>query len=56
MFSAVTDQESPLRSSTSLASQYASLKAELARKHRADREAYTDAKCAFVDLVLSARS
>ena len=37
-----------LRSNPDLAARYAALKAELAAKHNNDREAYTDAKAAFV--------
>ena len=37
-----------LRASPELAATYAALKAELASKHPTDREAYTDAKAAFV--------
>ena len=37
-----------LRSDPALAARYAALKTELAAKHPGDREAYTDAKAAFV--------
>jgi GrpB-like predicted nucleotidyltransferase (UPF0157 family) len=37
-----------LRADAALAARYAALKAELAAKHPRDREAYTDAKAAFV--------
>ena len=37
-----------LRASPELATRYAALKAELASKHPSDREAYTEAKAAFV--------
>lgn len=37
-----------LRSDPALAARYAALKAELAARHPGDREAYTDAKAAFV--------
>ena len=37
-----------LRSNPALAARYAALKAELAAKHPHDREAYTEAKAAFV--------
>ena len=37
-----------LRADPALAARYAALKAELAAKHPRDREAYTDAKSAFV--------
>lgn len=40
-----------LRSDAALAARYAALKAELAAKHPSDREAYTDAKAAFVNAV-----
>ena len=36
------------------AAEYAALKHELAERHRDDREAYTDAKEAFVDRVVAA--
>jgi GrpB-like predicted nucleotidyltransferase (UPF0157 family) len=41
-----------LRLSPALAARYAALKFELAAKHTADREAYTDAKAKFVQSVL----
>ncbi len=37
-----------LRSDAALAARYAALKTELAARHPSDREAYTDAKAAFV--------
>ncbi|MCZ8254624.1 MAG: GrpB family protein [Polaromonas sp.] len=37
-----------MRADAALAARYAALKAELAAKHPRDREAYTDAKAAFV--------
>jgi GrpB-like predicted nucleotidyltransferase (UPF0157 family) len=37
-----------LRADPALATEYATLKRELAERHREDREAYTDAKAAFV--------
>jgi GrpB-like predicted nucleotidyltransferase (UPF0157 family) len=43
-----------LRSHPELAASYASLKFQLAAKHTADREAYTDAKAEFVRSVLEA--
>ena len=42
-----------LRSSAVLAKQYAELKFELASRFKRDREAYTDAKGAFVTDVLA---
>lgn len=45
-----------LRANPVLAEQYASLKAEAAREHRDDREAYTKAKQAFVHRVLGPHS
>jgi len=44
-----------LRRDPALAGRYAGLKAEWAARHRADREAYTDAKTAFVDAVVAAQ-
>lgn len=44
-----------LRRDPALAGRYAELKAEWAARHRADREAYTDAKTAFVDAVVAAQ-
>lgn len=41
-----------LRADPNLLCAYASLKTELARDHRRDREAYTDAKQLFVQMVL----
>lgn len=41
-----------LRRHPALAAEYAQLKMELARRHRTDREAYTDGKTEFVDTVL----
>ena len=43
-----------LRSDPALAQQYGELKARLAREHRDDREAYTEAKGPFVEGVLGA--
>ncbi len=43
-----------LRARPELAAAYARLKRELAVRHRADREAYTDGKSSFVEEVLSA--
>lgn len=43
-----------LRSSPELATRYAALKLQLAARHKADREAYTDAKLEFVNSVLQA--
>ena len=43
-----------LRSKPALARRYAELKAELAAKHQADREAYTNAKSTFVRAVVLA--
>ena len=42
-----------LRASPALAARYAALKARLALEHAHDREAYTDAKAAFVRAVLA---
>jgi GrpB-like predicted nucleotidyltransferase (UPF0157 family) len=42
-----------LRRDPALAGRYAQLKAEWATRHRVDREAYTDAKTAFVDAVVA---
>jgi len=42
-----------LRSDRQLAQDYAELKSQLARSHRDDREAYTDAKAEFVRHVVS---
>lgn len=42
-----------LRSDGALAAEYRALKAALARRHRTDREAYTDAKGPFVARVLA---
>jgi GrpB-like predicted nucleotidyltransferase (UPF0157 family) len=44
-----------LRSHHAEAARYAALKRELARSHRTDREAYTDAKAAFVAEILGKR-
>lgn len=43
-----------LRADPELASRYATLKAELAERHRSDRDAYTEAKGDFVRAVLEA--
>ncbi|MFL6700016.1 MAG: GrpB family protein [Vitreoscilla sp.] len=43
-----------LRSEPAIARRYAQLKSKLAAKHQGDREAYTDAKSAFVQTVLLA--
>lgn len=43
-----------LRSDRALADAYAALKRDLARKHPNDREAYTEAKRPFIEMVLSA--
>ncbi len=43
-----------LRRDAALAAQYGALKSELAARHRRDREAYTDAKAAFVRAVVRA--
>jgi GrpB-like predicted nucleotidyltransferase (UPF0157 family) len=43
-----------LRARPDLVQHYAALKAELAQRHTNDREAYTDAKAAFVRFVLDA--
>lgn len=48
------DFRDALRSEPATARRYARLKSELAAKHRGDREAYTDAKAAFVQTVLLA--
>ncbi len=45
-----------LRASPALTEEYARLKAHAAREHRNDREAYTDAKQAFVRRALSQNS
>jgi GrpB-like predicted nucleotidyltransferase (UPF0157 family) len=45
-----------LRADASVGSAYGSLKIGLARKFRNDRKAYTEAKSAFVNLVLEAMS
>jgi GrpB-like predicted nucleotidyltransferase (UPF0157 family) len=42
-----------LRSQPTLAANYAALKSDLAARHTADREAYTDAKAEFVRSVLA---
>lgn len=42
-----------LRADPALASRYAALKSDLASAHRTDREAYTEAKGAFVEAILS---
>jgi GrpB-like predicted nucleotidyltransferase (UPF0157 family) len=42
-----------LRTHSEAAAEYAELKREVAQLHRADREAYTDAKAAFVARVLT---
>ncbi len=44
-----------LRSEPALARRYAELKAELATRHHADRDAYTDAKSAFLHSVVLAK-
>jgi GrpB-like predicted nucleotidyltransferase (UPF0157 family) len=45
-----------LRSDVALALEYQRLKLELAERHRHDREAYTEAKTAFITGVLSLQS
>jgi GrpB-like predicted nucleotidyltransferase (UPF0157 family) len=45
-----------LRSDPEVAAEYAALKHTLAERHRDDREAYTEAKGAFVRAVLDSRS
>ena len=44
-----------LRSDSALAERYAELKRDLAARHGDDREAYTDAKRAFVQTVINNR-
>ena len=41
--------DSSLRANTALREEYAGLKQELARRHPADRVAYTEGKSAFID-------
>ncbi|MFL6700152.1 MAG: GrpB family protein [Vitreoscilla sp.] len=48
------DFRDALRSEPATARRYAQLKSEFAAKHQGDREAYTDAKAAFVQTVLLA--
>jgi GrpB-like predicted nucleotidyltransferase (UPF0157 family) len=43
-----------LRAEPGLATEYAALKRQLAARHREDREAYTDAKSAFIRAALAA--
>ena len=45
-----------LRTDPARAADYARLKQDLARRHRDDREAYTDGKSAFVDALLARAS
>ena len=45
-----------LRSDPQVAGRYVSLKRELAELHRDDREAYTEAKSAFVQAILSSEA
>jgi len=42
-----------LRADTAIAARYQNLKRDLAEQHRNDREAYTDAKAAFINEVLA---